>query len=841
MDNDLERSVRLLEDALSLSGRGLFKSSFQRAPDAEVICPPFEDHVMRKSFMEEATPKLSNILRDQSVTGNVLQANNTPWKTTIDRLYLEFFEVLQTHSGHNILEIVTDLSRCCGDALNVIQSLKSKIAVSQLEEETSLEQERNTWRLLFILYQDRLLAQNMMGDGHMMQYLGRSEKLCVQNLFKWDNLVRESQLIIDWLERNSTERNEEVIFYSDNTVGWENTLHQLQSAETIAFGSSRQTITNMDPDAPNHERRPLHNLDAEDDKRLSKKVFSEIRSGKLEEALKLCRQSGHSWKAALLEGWRLFHDPNQKDQFENESSSDVDDGYEEMDSNEVKDIEGNSNRDIWKNVAIKYCKQDYLNLYERAAVATFCGYLNGLLPVCQSWEDSLWAYMKTLVDVRVESEVRDCVIRNSKYLDLPDEYWSQRMSLNDVFSSLEASKNATVRNEAKRPDHIIQKYIILDEIPVLLGKIEEWIEKEDLSTSFLRFLAHLVLFFDQVGQGYNRDVVEKVLESYINRLMTMQETQLVAYYVSKVSRSSQVYMYSKYLEKIVNNEERKSSLIFAEESGLDVLAITQQIVENVINISQELEQSGNIQNKMTELDHYKISALDWILFYELQLLEALKQINSLIFKFLTVGKIDAAHMAFNKIPTDSLEKILSGGEVDDAKNQVIKEYLSYKAYLDGHEAFNDWFKHSKCKPSPPEPLRESAQFPEKVAHQHRQSQYKAELERWKLTATHLAKSAKTKLYNVLLFPEGWLVGAKDDEFLRSVCIPETVLILYAVMYETEQHEECVQLADIIASEKHGIYKVYSKEDLAKILEKLCESSVALLNARKDPWGIEASA
>lgn len=86
------------------------------------------------------------------------------------------------------------------------------------------------------------------------------------------------------------------------------------------------------------------------------------------------------------------------------------------------------------------------------------------------------------------------------------------MSLNEVFSSLESSKNQIVREESRRPDHVIQKYVILDEIPSLMLKIDEWIEDETLPTTFLRFLAHLVLFFDQVCKGHNREISERVLE-----------------------------------------------------------------------------------------------------------------------------------------------------------------------------------------------------------------------------------------------------------------------------------------------------------------------------------------
>lgn len=204
----------------------------------------------------------------------------------------------------------------------------------------------------------------------------------------------------------------------------------------------------------------------------------------------------------------------------------------------------------------------------------------------------------------------------------------------------------------------------------------------------------------------------------------------------------------------------------------------------------------------------KISSLDWLLYYESQRLEALIQSNALIFTFLTLKKLDAAQLAFNKIPANTVEYILSEENLSDDINQVIKEHLSYKVYLDAERAFNSWFKQFNMKPLPPEGISENAQFTEKVAYQHRISQYKAETERWKLTMSHLTKTTKTFLYNVLLFPEGgWLCGTKDGEFLRSICIPECVLLLYNVLSESNLHEECVQLADVLASEKYGLYKV----------------------------------
>lgn len=41
-------------------------------------------------------------------------------------------------------------------------------------------------------------------------------------------------------------------------------------------------------------------------------ILYEIRQGHLDEAGSLCERVGQWWRAAILEGWRLHHDPNYK-------------------------------------------------------------------------------------------------------------------------------------------------------------------------------------------------------------------------------------------------------------------------------------------------------------------------------------------------------------------------------------------------------------------------------------------------------------------------------------------------------------------------------------------------
>lgn len=81
--------------------------------------------------------------------------------------------------------------------------------------------------------------------------------------------------------------------------------------------------------------------------------------------------------------------------------------------------------------------------------------------------------------------------------------------------------------------------------------------------------------------------------------MDMNDTPLVAFYVSRLSRNNQIHLYAKYLEDIIEDEERKSSLSYAEDSGLDVFAITKQVVENIRNRPHEMDADINLLVTMT--------------------------------------------------------------------------------------------------------------------------------------------------------------------------------------------------------------------------------------------------
>lgn len=75
----------------------------------------------------------------------------------------------------------------------------------------------------------------------------------------------------------------------------------------------------------------------------------------------------------------------------------------------------------------------------------------------------------------------------------------------------------------------------------------------------------------------------------------MQETELVAFYVSKINLDAQIQLYASHLEHILDNEKRKAALVCAEDNGLNIFATTKQIVENIRRKPHQLDPCGELQ------------------------------------------------------------------------------------------------------------------------------------------------------------------------------------------------------------------------------------------------------
>lgn len=214
-------------------------------------------------------PSQNATLADSSIYAK-LDPNIIKQKTS--RLHDFFLEIAQGRTNEaEVFDTVHNMIQACTDIFDDIIRSGGLTSDGHLFE--WLNQERNTWKLLFCLYKDRLLNQPSMEDGNDDDFfMNASEKEIIEKLYKENENLREYQLIVDWLEQCETQRFDKFGHFMDETVSWENTLHQLQNIDRTAFSGKKNIVKSLDPDAPHREKLPLHDLDAEDEARISKEV-----------------------------------------------------------------------------------------------------------------------------------------------------------------------------------------------------------------------------------------------------------------------------------------------------------------------------------------------------------------------------------------------------------------------------------------------------------------------------------------------------------------------------------------------------------------------------------------
>ncbi|XP_016135435.1 nuclear pore complex protein Nup107-like [Sinocyclocheilus grahami] len=761
----------------------------------------------------------TSFTEDGSMSALMLKEDD-PGEAASLSLFPEFLQSYLRHASTAVFDLLEDYEALCQDKVSMLQKMVLRSAPGQQKSSKTvsitwlLQQEMVTWRLITSLYRDRV--QTVLEDDIMMDITmpTESEKAVMEQFFQKDSLVRQSQLVVDWLESIAKD---EIGDFSDNieyyakSVYWENTLHTLKLRRNQSSGGfSRPLVTELDPDAPIRQKRPLADLDREDDSRLLKNLFNLIRAGMTDEAQRLCKRCGQAWRAATLEGWKLYHDPN------------INGG-----GGELQSVEGNPHRSVWKVCCWRMAEEEQFNKYERAIYAALSGNLQQLLPVCESWEDTVWAYFRVMVDTLVEQEICSSGLGSEELEELPREFLETNWTLEKVFEELQATESKRVLDATKEHYHVIQKFVILEDLDGLLEEFSDWLGRSTaLPVHLLRFMSHLVLFYRSLGMQLKEEVCVDVLKTYISLLVKEKQVDLIAFYVSHLPADMSVPQYAQFLEEVTETEQRKHCLELATQAGLDVAAITKTVVETIR------------ERDTDEFAHHDLTpALVYIF-------------------FVASKKHDAAKMVFTKVPEDSMREIYHQWEeqgmdtpLPAEEENAIREHLCIRAYLEAHEAFNEWFKHMNCPPVKPTAPAQ-AKFTEKVAYEMKEAEYKMEYENWQGRLGALTEDVKERIYNVLLFVDGgWMVDVREDAeedserahqmtLLRRLCLPMMSFLLLTVLQRTERHQESLRLADIIASDQHRLYEVFSKEELQKFLQKMRESSLLLLDKGLDPLGYE---
>lgn len=760
-----------------------------------------------------------------------------------DNLFVDFLATLTGNDQgetSEALDQIAEFEQLVGEHVQSLQKSisnlgggGSKNTPSHRAQEirNNLVKERNSWRLLGKLFASQMSSEERMVTEADDEAELRSEKIVMEKLFARERDMRQAQAIVDWLEWNAKDEfgdaHQSMDLFGDVLAGWENTLHTLQTNPN----GTPNMVKEMDPDAPRRTNKSLHPLDEQDQARLIRGVFLCLRSGLLDLAQDLCVRMGQPWRAATLVGWKLHHDPNF--------------GASGQNQNVKLPIEGNVNRDIWKKTAWVLTEDRKLSSQERAIYSALCGNAQQLLKSeCKSWEDVLWALCKALVDVKVETEIRQTVPRT--YVDMPQRYWDNLTSLRAVLEAVKNSENTEIRKESTSAHRIIQSLVISEDWEQLHCHLKEWSEHAtDIDPHLLRFLTHLVIILRRLGVPPNIEVEENMIIAYIGYLIQAERVQQVAWYTAQLRDDTQVEVYSELLLHVSDIGDRRACITLALEHDLPLNIIRITTVEATLGLEAP-NQDPSVQNEISELDDLKMKSIDYLLMAPVDLANALMFANSLTRYFIASHKIKAARQTLNNL----LPHLGNETGVDATLAAAYeREFACLEMYVSAKESFGDWFKYlHQAKPLKPEVSRrgESADsFAHQVEQEQREMKYQVEYERWTGTLLIQSREVTRQLLAILHFPQGWLVDeenvdetrGKEIDYLRRTCLMDVVFLLHSVYHSTEQYKEAIALADIVASERDALFSVFTKDDMKTFLQKIRDSAVASLERKSsDPWG-----
>jgi len=375
----------------------------------------------------------------------------------------------------------------------------------------------------------------------------------------------------------------------------------------------------------------------------------------------------------------------------------------------------------------------------------------------------------------------------------------------------------------------------------------DWVKEGGVEAHLLRLMCHMVLVHRSLGIHADPAGEERILTEYTRYLMGRDMINLIPWYVSKLDESTQLPLHSAYLSSVQNQEDQALCLQLGLECGLDINAM----IVSAVSIVRKGDDT--VDNEAM------VNSLGWLTLDPSQVQDLLYQTNAVMRRLLGLGQVELAGEALAKVPRDTQNLILEawrsegGGQTMEAA--LVREYLALKVYLEAQDTFSDWFDHfHRGQPRRPV-ITDNPTFTEKVAHEQKEKQYLAELDRWRGGQLIQSRQAEQKLKEILNFPGGWLLdedSINDEEMidedeskrkdemasLRGELIPKTFLLLHSVLHNTGQYQAAITLANIVADESTANYAAFNKEQIKQFLGKVRESSLAVLDEGKDPWGFQ---
>jgi len=237
--------------------------------------------------------------------------------------------------------------------------------------------------------------------------------------------------------------------------------------------------------------------------------------------------------------------------------------------------------------------------------------------------------------------------------------------------------------------------------------------------------------------------------------------------------------------------------------------------------------------------------------------------NALVRSFILSSKITAAIRTFEMLtrlfPSQIFEPITTDALLAPSTRNTIAEHVMLKDYLTILNLHNTWIDHFHSRPeSPASAITTTPSTPHlrggRLPTSNRETPYSALLDHkmqmteyienerwWKGQFDQLTRKLTDAAYKVLLWPTGWLTGAKNAiegerevelEEIRKRCIPEVVLTLHSVFMKMERYTDSLGLVTLVMDPHTQLYACFKVEELQQLLRLVRQSYIKYLEIQK---------
>ncbi|CAG7838056.1 unnamed protein product [Allacma fusca] len=689
----------------------------------------------------------------------------------MESLCHEFLMVLQPlETPNQIFDVISKWKISLGQAEDSEKSPDTDIDDTTFSKiKRDLRTEIETWELFMSLHLERLSEMSSKMDicvspvdANDIYHINESE--ATDQLVGRNGPLKQIFAIIRWLEANYPNRKDPPDLV-EKFVNWEQTFETLKKDALLGKSSKHKMVQHVDPDAIVRENRHLHELDEADAAKSHLGCFYYLRLGNHQKAFSFLHESGNIAYAATLFGAH-FTATVEKDVVSESTPMQLIPPINRRAVHQRPDyfVTGNVRRDLWKRTAFLICESNKQSKYERASLGALCGHRDAMLAASSTWEDQLWAYLKTSYDVALEKELRSC--GNARYISMPPKFWDQ-------FIDLQQCVNVVNSNfESFKP--VLSSQLIFREVQlnIMLNAPETFLEayKSDL-VSFIemteenplalnhtiRFIVHLLIVYRICNYPVCAILMDHFVELYTEILVKVGYLIYLPFYVRQMSKEYQVPIIVQHISSITTRTAKASTsdielfLSTAQLNGIDPLEIGEGVIESL----RAQDEDFNAEN----LEWISLSS-NYVEDSKLVMLALLRAVIHIARAHIRSGHTDKLKSYFKAIRSNCLNEVASISEL--YQSTYVKEFECYRAYLDAVDSYMRWLT-ILCQEPKPEDNKSEGTLADRAVFDKRARDFRFKKARWEENFVKLTEVNFDKFRSLLELQNGFLLNCSSEE------------------------------------------------------------------------------